>query len=85
MGRANARPMTGSATPIVIHTVLMGIAALHPSYGCAADAFMKSRFCHQPTISWSSLRPVPLSSQCRKQEIQVVQSVGSTNVHNDCA
>jgi hypothetical protein len=79
MGRANARPMTGSATPIVIHTVLMGIASLNPSYGCAADAFMKSRFCHQPTISWSSLRPVPLSSQCRKQEIQVVQSVGSTN------
>jgi hypothetical protein len=79
MGRANARPMTGSATPIAIYTVLMGIAALHPSYDCAAGAFMKSRFCHRPTISWSSLRPVPLSSQCRKQEIQVVQSVGSTN------
>jgi hypothetical protein len=29
MGRANARPMSGSATAIAIHTVSMGIAALH--------------------------------------------------------
>jgi len=29
----------------------MGIASLHPSYGWAADAFMQSRFRHQPAIS----------------------------------